>query len=71
MLEAKQLGLSNELNGILDIGSPGELICQHAEKEKVDLIVVGARGLGLLKGLLLGSVSSYVVNNAKANVLVA
>jgi len=71
MLEAKQQGLTNDLHGIWDIGSPGELICLHAEKEKVDLIVVGARGLGLIKGLILGSVSSHVVSNAKANVLVA
>ncbi len=47
-----------------------ETIIESAEKEKVDLIVTGTRGLGGFKRLLLGSVSNGVVTHANCNVLV-
>lgn len=46
-------------------------IVQAAEKWGADLTVVGARGLGLLERLLLGSVSRAVVNASKVPVWVA
>ena len=46
-----------------------EAIIQFAENEKVDLIVLGTRGLGGFKKLLLGSVSSGVISNAHCSVL--
>lgn len=51
-------------------GDPGKTIVELAEKEGCDLIVAGSRGLGVLKGALLGSVSQYLVENAKCPVLV-
>lgn len=51
-------------------GDPGKTIAALAEKEGCDLIAVGSRGLGVLKGALLGSVSRYLVENAKCPVLV-
>jgi nucleotide-binding universal stress UspA family protein len=48
-----------------------EAIIKCAEEEKADLIVVGTRGVGGFKKLLLGSVSSGVVTHAPCNVLVA
>jgi len=47
-----------------------ESIIHRAEKEGVDLMVVGTRGLGGFKKLLLGSVSSGIVTHAHCNVLV-
>ncbi len=47
-----------------------ESIVTSAEKQKVDLIVIGTRGLGGFKRLVLGSVSSGVVSHAHCNVLV-
>ncbi len=41
-------------------GDPAECILQEAERVQADLIVMGNRGLGNLKGLLLGSVSNHV-----------
>lgn len=45
-------------------------IVSFAQKENVDLIVVGTRGMGGFKKLLLGSVSSGVVSHAHCNVMV-
>lgn len=52
-------------------GSPERTILDLARSRDVDLIVVGSRGLGAVKGALLGSVSSAVVNRADRPVLVA
>jgi nucleotide-binding universal stress UspA family protein len=47
-----------------------ESITDYAAAQNVDLIVVGTRGSGGFKRLLLGSVSSGVVNHAAISVLV-
>ena len=47
-----------------------ESILKLEESEKADLIVIGTRGLGGFKRLVLGSVSSGVVAHAKCAVLV-
>jgi nucleotide-binding universal stress UspA family protein len=41
-----------------------------ASNKKVDLLVVGTRGLGAFKRLTIGSVSSAAVNHATCSVLV-
>jgi nucleotide-binding universal stress UspA family protein len=51
-------------------GDPREVIVQVACEWNADLVVVGARGLTGLKGLLLGSVSNAVVHWAPCPVLV-
>ncbi|MGK0619310.1 universal stress protein [Meiothermus cerbereus] len=50
-------------------GPPAEAILRVAEIRKVDLIVMGTRGLGQLKGLLLGSQSQKVLTHARCPVL--
>lgn len=52
-------------------GSPAEAILELARSRDADLIVVGSRGLGTVKGALLGSVSSTIVHHADRPVLVA
>jgi nucleotide-binding universal stress UspA family protein len=47
-----------------------EEIVEYATAEKVDLIVIGTRGLGGFRKLLQGSVSSGVVAHAPCNVVV-
>ncbi|QLH11211.1 universal stress protein [Nitrosarchaeum sp. AC2] len=49
---------------------PAYDIEQFAKKYKHDLIVIGAKGKSTLKRLFLGSVSSYLVETAKAPVTV-
>lgn len=49
-------------------GSPRQVIVDEAENWHADLIVMGSRGLGAWNRLLLGSVSSGVVNHAGCSV---
>lgn len=59
-----------ETERVMETGSPAPVIIDVAEEHGVDLIVMGSRGLGLVKGVLLGSVSQYVVEHAKCAVMV-
>ncbi|RID47433.1 hypothetical protein BRARA_I04027 [Brassica rapa] len=51
-------------------GDPKEMICQAVEQNHVDLLVVGRRGLGMIKRAFLGSVSDYCVQHAQSPVLI-
>lgn len=51
-------------------GYPAEEICNLAEKEKADLIVIGSRGHGILGRFVMGSVSDRVVHYAPCSVTV-
>ena len=55
---------------VLESGSIVKAILDYAAKDKVDLIVLGTRGLSDFKRLLIGSVSSGVVNHSECSVLV-
>eukprot|EP00824_Muranothrix_gubernata_P004735 TRINITY_DN16096_c0_g1_i1.p1 TRINITY_DN16096_c0_g1~~TRINITY_DN16096_c0_g1_i1.p1 ORF type:complete len:167 (+),score=31.22 TRINITY_DN16096_c0_g1_i1:60-503(+) len=55
---------------LLESNSPREAIVQEAEKENVDVLIVGSRGLGTISRLLLGSVSDYCVHHSSCAVLV-
>jgi len=48
-----------------------EALVEYAAREKVDLIVVGTRGMTGFKKLIMGSVSSGLVSHAHCPVLVA
>ena len=65
---AEEIGIHAESH--LEVGHAGTTIVETAEKLGCDLIIVGSLGKSKLDRLLLGSVSSYVVNYAKTNILV-
>jgi nucleotide-binding universal stress UspA family protein len=50
------------------VGDPREVIIAEADRWNSDCIFIGARGLGRIERLLLGSVSTYVVNHAHCTV---
>lgn len=54
----------------MKLGKPADEILTEAKREKVDLIVTGAKGLGAIGRVLLGSVSTRVVQHAACSVLV-
>jgi universal stress protein A len=51
-------------------GHPADVIVDHADAKKADLIVMGSVGRGGLKRLLVGSVAERVVRTAPCPVLV-
>ncbi len=51
-------------------GSPTCEIQEMANSKKFDLIVVGARGIGFVKEIFLGSVSNAIVHKSKIPVMV-
>jgi nucleotide-binding universal stress UspA family protein len=57
--------VSTKLTG----GDAADAILDAAKKEKADLIVLGTRGLGEIKGLFLGSVSHKVSAHANCAVM--
>lgn len=62
--------------GLTDIevtAAPGpvaEVLLNAAEQQNASMLVVGTRGLGLLSGLLLGSISRYLLFNSRRPLVV-
>lgn len=54
----------------LETGKPVDMILSIAQERQVDLIVMGTRGVGTIKELVLGSVSHRVLSQAHCPVLV-
>jgi nucleotide-binding universal stress UspA family protein len=55
---------------VCKIGNPAEEIIKVAAKRRADMIVMGAKGLGAIDRILLGSVSTQVMQYANCPVLV-
>ncbi|OGU00663.1 MAG: universal stress protein [Geobacteraceae bacterium GWC2_48_7] len=55
---------------IVEYGEPAEKLIDFAEKEEVDVIVIGSSSKGFLQRKLKGSVSHKVATNAKCSVYI-
>lgn len=56
--------------GIIDEGEPDKRIVSSSKEKDIDLIVMGARGLGYIKGMIIGSVTDAVLKSSPCPVLV-
>jgi nucleotide-binding universal stress UspA family protein len=65
-----ELGTPATVEQRVEVGDPGSMLCVLAEEIGADLVVVGSRGRGAIRRALMGSVSTYVVNNAPCPVVV-
>lgn len=59
-----------QIREIVRTGKPADEILTVAKEHKADLIVTGAKGLGTIRRVLLGSVSTRVIQHAHCGVLV-
>lgn len=69
LLRAKMEFAQTPVSTVLRRGHPAMEIIQES-KNGYDLIIMGSRGLGEIKGFLLGSVSDRVVHHAGCTVMV-
>ena len=67
--KVEKAGVDN-VQTTIGTGDPATSILDIAERRKIDMIVIGTRGLGKLKGTVLGSVSRKVTNNAETSCLI-
>ena len=67
--KADQNGVKLKTEFIVDPASVVGAIVDYAERQNIDLIVIGSRGLSGFKKLLLGSTATGVVNYAHCPVL--
>jgi nucleotide-binding universal stress UspA family protein len=59
-----------QAKGFVESGNAGSVILDHAKRWGADLIVVGSHGLTGFRRVLMGSVSSALVRDAKCSVQV-
>jgi nucleotide-binding universal stress UspA family protein len=57
-------------SGELLHGDPAEMICSYARQGDYDLIIMGARGLSYLEGMLIGSTTESVLRSSPCPVLI-
>jgi nucleotide-binding universal stress UspA family protein len=61
---------SFKIDPLLETGDAREKIVKAARENNADMIVMGSRGMGKMKGLFLGSVSQSIMQSADIPVLI-
>jgi len=69
-IEEKGKAAGVEVESVVLEGDPGEELVEFADKNNVDLIVMGTQGKSGIQRFLLGSVAENVVRHSKQAVLV-
>ncbi|HEO3786504.1 TPA: universal stress protein [Streptococcus agalactiae] len=68
--QAREKG-ADKVRQVIEFGNPKTLLAHDIpEKEKVDLIMVGATGLNTFERFLIGSSSEYILRHAKVDLLI-
>ena len=57
------------INTVLLEGDPASKIIGYSDREKFDHIIIGSRGMGKFKEMIIGSVSNKVLHHAKSSVM--
>lgn len=60
---------STPIEAVVEVGVPGQVLVDLAEKQKADLIVIGAYGKGYEEGKFIGSTTQKVMRQANCPVL--
>ncbi len=62
----------NNINAtcLVEKGDPDKTIVSLSKERDIDLIVIGARGLGLIKGMFIGSVTDAVLKSSPCPVFI-
>ncbi len=71
--QAKRVAQSKGIESVtssIGAGDPATEIVGYADKNAIDLVVMGSRGLGQVESMLMGSVSRKVGNKTKADCLI-
>ena len=71
--DAKQKAVkagASKVETTIGTGDPAACILEVAARREIDMIVIGTRGLGKIKGQIMGSVSRKVTNNAETTCLI-
>lgn len=66
---AKKAGVK-KIQKTIEYGDPATAIVRRTKRHNIDLLVLGTRGLGKVKGALLGSVSRKVTNICDVNCII-
>lgn len=66
LLDAAGVGYSMEVV----LGEPGTVLVDMAEQLNADMVIMGARGMGALQSVIVGSVSKAVITHCSKPVLV-
>lgn len=65
---ARQKGIA--IKTVLLQGNPAPVILDYSKKENFDLVIMGSRGMGKFKELILGSVSSKIVHHSPCAIMI-
>ena len=65
---ARQKGIT--IKTVLLQGNPAPAILDYSKKENFDLVIMGSRGMGKFKELILGSVSSKIVHHSPCAIMI-
>jgi len=65
---ARQKGIA--IKTVLLQGNPAPVILDYSKKENFDLVIMGSRGMGKFKELIIGSVSSKIVHHSPCAIMI-